>query len=574
MNTTTSQDSLLSTDTESPNELTRHNILGVDYTHLAIPEQGDLYLTDYGLPFMDLLRPENWYARDWFEEWREPLDGTSTIYRMPTRAVNGRHKDIVVKWCRVGEEVPVDTFTLAKFAQGEFNSPYEEFSLVMEMRNMGAPDRILTHKPLAIYVPLKKFQLWQTGRCKSRIARKKAKYRDVELDIYRHYILIYEWIKGESIVEACNAMKLDDPRMLDMLKSYTERAIKDLAQKGYRVLDMKPAHIIVRRQEDHSFIQNREGKTAYALVDFELLQRTPKHEQKVTALRRSNYLVRQRDRFGATPEENYPPHLSPAGILDVTYVYGHSESTHGSLWVVGRDPSLFDYFQPERWRRTQRIKLAESHEVYYTKSKDDIHLVWKVSRVGDLPEIGLHHPRRKDIMEYGYNSPFREFKLAFDMSLLGIHTIYPRAIYMTGLERENAEYAPDHRRFKALREILTPEGTPVLMHNHVYLTIWGYWNGLDELLASEDRQYCTGLNIDEALRKGLISTNEHEELLEKIRHRMALAGYEDLDLKGTHYLLTLSPQSELARDSDGLPAFRVCNFGLIRRMDPTRDNIV
>jgi hypothetical protein len=116
--------------------------------------------------------------------------------------VNGRSLDLVVKYCRVGEDVPFDTMGFDKFWFAEFNTPYEEFSLVMEMRNEPSRGRILTHKPLAIYVPPKRLKLWQTGRSKSKIARKTARFRDVELDIYRQYIMIYEWIKGDAAPEA------------------------------------------------------------------------------------------------------------------------------------------------------------------------------------------------------------------------------------------------------------------------------------------------------------------------------------------------------------------------------------
>jgi len=42
--------------------------------------------------------------------------------------------DLVVKNCRVGEDVPLATHTLEEFCNAEFNSPWEEFSLVFEMR--------------------------------------------------------------------------------------------------------------------------------------------------------------------------------------------------------------------------------------------------------------------------------------------------------------------------------------------------------------------------------------------------------------------------------------------------------
>jgi hypothetical protein len=541
------------------------NILGVDYAHQQIPERGDLYVTCFGLPWIEHLHPESWYAKEWFREQRKPLAGTSTIYRTRSRPRNGISKELVVKWCRVGEDVPVDTFTFQKFAQGEFNSPYEEFSLVMEMRNQRNPHTIMTHKPLAIYVPLKKVQLWQTGRSKSKIERKKARYRDVELDIYRQYILIYEWVKGHSAVEVSDAFEMTDEQSEPFLRDLTQAAIRDLATVGFHILNMKPAHIILRPQSDGTVLHGKNKRPVYALVDFELLERTPDREREVLAARRTDYLVRQRDRFGAMPHEEMPPHLQACRIGGIDYIYGHSESTQGEIWVVGRDPSLFDYFQPERWRRTEKKRLSAGNDVYYTRTKDMINLVWKISRVGEPPDIAPDHPRHDAIVQYGYNSPFEEFELAIELSLLGMPTVYPRAIYMSGREAEDSVYALDHSRYEYYRRTLAPDGKPILRHNHTYITIWGYWNGLDEFLACKDDDYCTGIDGDRALHSGLVSSTVYNDLMNKIAYRLELIGFEDLNLKGAHFLLSVTPDGKLMQDSDGLPSIRLCNFALMRR---------
>jgi len=149
------------------------SMLGVDYWHFRTTDGGDLYTTQYGLPFAELLFPQNWFEREWFDRNRERLVGTSTVYKVQTKKVGERSLNIVVKWCRVGEEVPFDTLTLNKFAMAEFNSPYEEFSLVMEMRNSRETGIIRTHKPLAIYVPSERLKLWQTGGRSQRLPRRK-----------------------------------------------------------------------------------------------------------------------------------------------------------------------------------------------------------------------------------------------------------------------------------------------------------------------------------------------------------------------------------------------------------------
>ena len=115
-------------------------------------------------------------------------------------------------------------------------------------------------------------------------------------------------------------------------------------------------------------------------------------------------------------------------------MFGHAESTQGRLWVVGYDPELFDYFLPERWRHTPGKKLSATSETHYTLTKDNIHLVWKLSSVGEKPEVNPSNEIGAAILAHGFNSPFEEFSIALDLARHGIPTIYPRAIYMSGLE--------------------------------------------------------------------------------------------------------------------------------------------
>src|SRR5690349_18605828 len=47
---------------------------------------------------------------------------------------------------------------------------------------------------------------------------------------------------------------------------------------------LHPAHIIVRLRPDNSLLRDRNGQVAFALVDYELLERTPEHEQQVRSV--------------------------------------------------------------------------------------------------------------------------------------------------------------------------------------------------------------------------------------------------------------------------------------------------
>lgn len=550
-----------------PAEATALTLLGVDYTHLTTARGGDLYLTRFGAPYADLLQPENWRDDEWFVAHRQRLEGTSVVYRVPTRPLRGRHLNLVVKWCRVGEEVPYDTMTFQRFAEAEFNGPFEEFALLLELRNAPGPP-LRTNRPLAIYVPPERLKLWQTGRSRSKMESKTAKFRDVELDMFRQYIFLYQWVDGVSAVEAIDQAVPDRATQRAELEKLTLRVQADLERRGFFVVDHKPAHFILRPRRDGSLLREAPGGAlAYALVDFELLNRTPAHEQAVQAARRADYLRSQRDRFAVSTGGAFPAHLKPARVLDVDYVCGPADSTHGMLWVVGRDPGLFDFFLPERWRRTQRRRLSDTNETFFTRTKDNINLVWKVSRVGEQPDADPLEETGARLVEYGYNSPFEEFAMALDLTARGIATTYPRAIYRCGIESARpAEYTPDPSRYESHAAWHTPDGSPLLGTEHNYLTVWGYWNGLDEMLAKRDQPYCEGINLLQAWKDGFIAAEEMRELMAAVQDRLRALGYEYVDLKPTHALLSLRPDNTLIRDDQGAPAWRLCNFETLRRL--------
>ena len=541
------------------------SLLGVNYIHTKTGEEGELYVTTRALPYLEHLKPESWYEKDWFEEHREKLEGTSAVYAVPTKQLGDLSLRLVVKYNRVGQDVPLETKVIYKFLNAEFNGPFEEFALVEEMRHSayGPPGlKIRSQLPLAIYVPPERMQLWQTGRSEAKIASKIAKHPGIEIDILRDYILVYGWLEGLDAVEAHESGRLAESE----LNALTQRATEELKAKGYRVLDMKPKHIIVRPDGDAG-LQQRDGKASYGLVDYELLERTPEYDRVVKGSRRSEYLRRQRDRFAVKPGK-LPAHLKLARILDVDYVYGTTESTGGALWVVGRDPGLFDYFLPERWRKTPQIQLIPTHETYYTRTKDLIHLVWKVSRVGERPDADDNPEGDPRVLAYGYNSPFEEFTLALHLRDRGIPAIYPRAIYMTGHQTGTDARNADPSRYQSHAQFLTPEGKPVLRPGRDYVTVWGYWNGPDEMLANKDGAYFKGLNGAQALAMGLLNESSLGELLERERRRLAGAGVEALRLPPEHLLLSLDSRGVLINDLDGKLETRICNLQFLKRTPP------
>ncbi|MBD3319836.1 MAG: hypothetical protein GF350_01940 [Chitinivibrionales bacterium] len=540
----------------------RLTVLGVDYTHCTADNGDDIYSTKFGEPYI-----HNFLSRAWYENRRtyyrwEKLSGTGEVYRIHTRPT--WNIDIVVKYSRIGQEVPgLDPEIYDEFINAEFNSPFEEFALLMEMRNTRyeSPGTIRTHKPLAVYVPETRIDPQRCGR-KGYIFRPKAKKAGIELDLSKNYILVYEWVKGSNAAEASAAIDMNSRD----LEKVTVAVEKDLMKKGFMDHDRKPHHIIVRTTPEKSLVRDRQGKLLYAYIDFERLSRTPQREQSMKQFRRSEYLRRQRDRFHQTSPHDFPPHLNQVSIMGVDYVYGKVETTGGALWVVGKDPMLFDYFLPERWRQTPRKKLSQRRQLYYTTTKDNIHLVWGVSRVGEKPDICGFDEQGKKILEHGFNSPFEEFSLAMELGKKGFPTIYPRAIYRTGEQISASPYIDDDRPYRTHEDIIMPDSRPALMQNFEYIIIWGYYNGPDELLAIRDGEYYIGINLIHARRDGIVSEQEFERLLEDEQAKLRDAGIEDLNLHAEHFMISFDPRGKIVKNSDGNPELRVCNFELLGRV--------
>ena len=539
-------------------------VFGVNYTHIKFLNDDDLYVTIHGLPLIENLKPENVLLdQDWFRNNSVRLSGTSCLYRVKTKEVQGVQKELVLKWNRMGQDVP-NPEKSEELMFAEFNSPFEEFALVQELRHAitHSDNNIIIQKPLAIYVPGDTVEFWQTGRVLTKMKQKLLSHKEIELDLNRSYAVIYEWIDGIDASEAFRMGLMERDHVSRLLEQTQEK----LNMHGFHVRDNKAHHIIVKPLKRGGFRHTRSGELVYGLVDFELLERTPDMEEVIRRQRRLDYLKRQRDRFRTYPRRRIPSHLSHVEILGVDYIYGHVESTKGRLWVVGKDPYLFDYFLPERWENAPRTRISAYSQMYYTVTKDNIHLVWKFSRVGLLPDMDPFKEDEKKILEYGYNSPFEEFALAIELSRRGLPTIYPRAIYMTGNKTEISGELFDNSRYKSHSSLKTPDGMPVLKKNRDYITIWGYWNGPDEKLAAKDGDYYEGIDALRAYREGIIAKDEYIELLEIAKRRLLDNGVEDLNLRGNHILLSLDSKRRLIKDEDGIPEIRLCNFEFLRKL--------
>jgi hypothetical protein len=615
---------------------------GLEYAHLRPREGGDLYVTRYGWPHVSGLLPEHWYSGQRFAEQGVRLAGSSGhAYRVRTHRDDGRALELVVKFSRVAQDVPVvvdsphpDALSPALLAEARFNSPLEEFGLVEELRQRAlGPDGVLlqTQQPLAIYVPPETFELWEMGRSSSTFfahgqllaADQERAVKAIELDIRRIYILVYRWIKGDDAQDWFEAGKLDEDEFLAM----APRVGRDLGARGFRVLDNKPRHYILRAAAgDGSTPLRRHGRLVYGLVDFELLQRTQVHQDQFRSERLRQYWTLQGAGPGPTPPAPSSA-LRTVTLLGVEYVFG-AALDGGKLWVVGREPRLFDYFLPDRWRRTRRVKLSAVDEVYLTTTRDEVDVVYRRSRTGLRPREDPLTPSGQRIREAGYNSPFEELAIAERLQRMGIETTRPRAIYRTGHESLKARQLRDTRREAAWASLQTPEDPPaaILCADFDYYTIWDTYRGsaghdpagarhvtglarateagliareeaAEALGDARDRLERMGLPADCALAGdfglvldaagapirrnghpgllltldalsaydyGVLARQDYLDLIRRLDERLRAVDYEKLDPSGRHLLLTLDPDGCLAKDASGAPHAVLCNFALIR----------
>ncbi len=549
-------------------------VLGVPYVHVKSPEGGDLYLTRLGLQAHDHLQVENWFAPNWFAERRARLDGTSSVFRVPTRAVNGKSIELVVKNCRVGEDVPADTHAIEEAFGAEFNSPWEEFSLVMEMRESAFGPRhvsVTTQRPLAIYVPPDFMQLWQSGRSLAKINRINARHPGMELDILRQYKLVYEWIPGYDVVELLRRAGIYGKARDASALACNAQVNVDLAAKGYVVADMKPQHIIVSEQDGNALLEGGTsansgsfdtrllrliGEHRYSMVDYELLVRTPEHEQHVRIERRRSYL----DELSHREETaELPSNLSRSRILGLDYVHGPVESTGGHLWVVGHNPRLFDFFLPERWRKTALWRLANDTEISYTITKDGVHLLWTPSRVG---EAG---PRNAQDDVRHYLSPFETFSTLRALSRAGVPVVAPRAIYQTGTAK--TEPCEDSSAYERMRECALSDGTRMLRRDRNYLMIFGFYAWVRDVgIPSSIPPIPRPAGLLAAYEGGLVRKREVEGAVEYVKDCVFSAGFDGSAITEDDLLVALDQDDTVALAGLGLPAVRLHDAELVTKL--------
>lgn len=271
------------------------NSFGIPYIRNPDTEGGFLYVTRWGWHLLAHLRQENWYTdRKFVKEGRRLRGSTGTVYQFPSSPDNVVPMDLLLKVSRIAEEIPgklAGEFPeLTVKTSASFNSPFEEFGMVQDLRNsdFGPSElHIRTKRPMAVYCAPRDLPAWQLGRNKSDLRshvrmmeRDQSSQPDgmkVKLMEYRQYFSIFAWVPGLDAQAAMEQGLMSE----DELEQLSMRVNAELDSKGFRILDNKPKHFIVRQGPDGKLLRYR-GAIIYVQVDFELLQRNEAYEAYLT----------------------------------------------------------------------------------------------------------------------------------------------------------------------------------------------------------------------------------------------------------------------------------------------------
>ena len=239
----------------------RAHVFGVDYALCPQADGGELYMVRQAWHWLDYLQPSLWWDADQQGVRGERLAGsTGTVYRARSTPPDLPPRDLVVKFSRVAQDVPLfipddflDSIPSEEVARARFLGPFAEFGLLTGLRqsifNRGER-RLRTKVPLAVYSPPMKYPLWQTGRHADIFrAHLRAMAHEqfenglaqITLDIERDYLEIFAWVDGIDAEEAFTRGLLAQDEMVALTRDSNHR----LSRLGYRILDNKPRHLIV-----------------------------------------------------------------------------------------------------------------------------------------------------------------------------------------------------------------------------------------------------------------------------------------------------------------------------------------
>ena len=181
-----------------------------------------------------------------------------------------------------------------------------------------------------------------------------------------------------------------------------------------------------------------------------------------------------------------------------------------------------------------------------------------------MPLVNNTDASASAIAAYGFNSPFEEFSIAYNLNRLGIPTVYIRAIYMTGAEKQ--EQSLDLRRYESHGDLLGSDRKPILRQDHNYITIRGFYNGPDTWVAAHEPENLykpTSLLVASA--EGVLSDEACTAIFSRVLSSLKTAGFNGTLLQHNDILIALNPDGGFILDTAGEIEARICNLELIRK---------
>lgn len=270
----------------------RRTIYCQRWVHLHGETGDDLWVTPLGWLHLPQLAPEAWFAgARYVRAGRRLPHSTGTVYRVPLAGLAA-----VVRFSRVALDpllhgAEAVGITRQDADQAEFLGPFEEVAMVLELRQgwWGPPAlRIPAAWPLAVYSPAERYPAWRLGRSESRWQRQIAALAADQaflphdertgMEPDRDYLTLHRWIDGEDAVHCLGQGQL----AAGEVESELVRVAGELALKGFRVLDLKAHHLILRPGRDGRLRRRRDGRLLHGLIDFELLERLPAYCQAIS----------------------------------------------------------------------------------------------------------------------------------------------------------------------------------------------------------------------------------------------------------------------------------------------------
>ena len=125
------------------------------------------------------------------------------------------------------------------------------------------------------------------------------------------------------------------------------------------------------------------------------------------------------------------------------------------------------------------------------------------------------------------------------------------------------EASTDLRKYESHKNILDPEGNPVLQETHNYITIRGYYNGPDQWVAEHEEALYTPVDLSKAVYNRLINEEQCREFLDAVKAKLKQNGFDGSSLRANDLLLAVDDKKEIMRSNSGDPVVIICNFELI-----------